>query len=46
MVFPGGSLVNNMPANAGGMDSTTDQGRFHKPQSQLSPGATAPEPSP
>ena len=30
--FPDGSVVKNLPANAGDMDSTSDQGRSHMPQ--------------
>ena len=31
--FPDGSVVKNLPANAGDTGSTPDLGRFHKPQS-------------
>ena len=31
--FPGGSVVNNPPANAGNTGSIPDQGRFHMPWS-------------
>ena len=30
--FPDGSVVKNLPANTGDMDSTSDQGRSHMPQ--------------
>ena len=29
MDFPGGPVVNNLPANAGDMGSIPDLGRFH-----------------
>ena len=32
--FPGGSVVKNLPANAGGTDSTPGLGRSHIPQSK------------
>ena len=31
--LPGGSVVKNMPANAGGMGLISDPGRSHVPQS-------------
>ena len=31
--FPSGSVVKNLHANAGGMDSIPGLGRFHMPQS-------------
>ena len=31
--FPGGSVVKNLPANAGDMGSIPDPGRFHMPWS-------------
>ena len=48
--FPGGSVVKNLPANAGDMGSSPGLGRAHMPQSNkacapqlLSPGATTTE---
>ena len=32
--FPGGTVNNNPPANAGVMDSIPDPGRFHMPRSK------------
>ena len=31
--FPGGALVENLPANAGDMGSSPGPGRYHMPQS-------------
>ena len=31
--FPGGTVVENLPANAGDMGSSPDLGRSHMPQS-------------
>ena len=31
--FPGGAVVNNLPANEGDMGSSPDPGRCHMPQS-------------
>ena len=33
--FPGGSAVNNLPANAGDMGSIPDPGRPHRPRCSL-----------
>ena len=32
--FPGGAMVNNLPANAGDMGSSPGPGRSHMPQSK------------
>ena len=42
--FPGGSVVKNLPVNAGDMGSIPDPGRFHMLQSILSPGTSTIEP--
>ena len=42
--FPDGSVVKNLPANAGDMDSIPGLGQSHMPQAQLSPFATTIEP--
>ena len=44
--FPGGSMVKNPPANAGGLGSIPDPGRPHIPAGQLSPCAITTEPVP
>ena len=44
MSFPGGSVVKNLPANAGEAGSTPDPGRSHMPWGKLSPFATIAEP--
>ena len=44
--FPGGSVVKNLPANAGDAGSISDPGRFHVPQSKLIPCAAAIAPEP
>ena len=38
--FPGGAVVKNPPANAGDTDLSPGAGRFHMPQSDLSPCTT------
>ena len=41
--FPGGAVVKNLPANAGGMGSSPGLGRFPHAMEQLSPCATTTE---
>ena len=42
--FPGGSVVKNLPANAGDMGSSPGLGRSPHAVEQLSPGTTTTEP--
>ena len=42
--FPDGSVVKNLPANAGGTGSIPDLGRSHMPWSNWALRATATEP--
>ena len=41
--FPGGTVVKNLPANAGDMGSSPGPGRFPHGAGQLSPCATTTE---
>ena len=43
--FPGGAVVENLPANAGDMGSSPGLGRSHVPRSSLGPWATITEPA-
>ena len=43
--FPGGTVVGNPPANAGGTGSIPGLGRFPRAAEQLSPCATTTEPA-
>ena len=42
--FPGGAVVESLPANAGDTGSSPGLGRSHMPLEQLSPCATTTEP--
>ena len=42
--FPGGAVVENLPANAGDTGSSPGLGRSHMPAEQLGPWATTTEP--
>ena len=44
MGFPGGSVLKNLPANAGDMGLISGLGRSHMPQSKLSPCITTTAP--
>ena len=45
MGFPGGSVVKNLPANAGDTGLSPGLGRSHMPQSNLSLCTTTTEPA-